>query len=273
MRPAERFPWPDGAQCAVALTFDVDAESLWIGRDPENAHRPGVLSQGAYSPKVAVPKILELLARYGIKGTFFIPGEDVDAWPDAPRQIDAAGHELGHHGYHHIRADTSKLDVEVDAFDRAFRAYEKAVGKRPVGFRSPSWDFTANTLRLLAERGFHYSTNMMDQVTPYIHPGTSIVELPVQWTLDDAPFFTFGLGERTRPIAPAAHAFQVWLEEFEGIYAWGGLFNLTMHPQMIGRPGRMLMLERLIQTISRYPNVWFATCLEIADWSRAQLGT
>lgn len=271
MKPYDAFPWPDGARVAVCLTFDVDAESLWIGRDPDNAQRPGVLSQGAYSPKVAVPKLLELLERYRIKGTFFIPGEDVNTWPDAAREIHAAGHELGHHGYHHIRAETSRLDLEVEAFDRAFAAFERAVGKRPVGFRSPSWDFTANTLRLLTERGFRYSTNMMDQVTPYIHPGTDIVELPVQWTLDDAPFFSFGLGERTRPIASAAQAYQVWSEEFEGIYAWGGLFNLTMHPQMIGRPGRIMMLERLIQSIQRYPKVWFATCGDVAEWARGQL--
>lgn len=261
--------WKDGARCAVCLTFDVDAESIWLGRDPANANRPGVLSQGTYSPKVAVPRILDLLARYGVRATFFIPGLDADNHPEMVRAIHAAGHEVGHHGYEHVQADPNRPDAEARALDRGSAALERLTGERPVGFRSPSWDFTASTLRLLDERGFRYSSNLMDDVLPYVHPGTGIVELPVQWVLDDAPFFLFGLGQRERPIQPASHALEIWQEEFRGLYEWGALFNLTLHPQLIGRPGRLLMLEELIRFVRGFPGVWFATCAEVAEWWRS----
>ena len=56
--------WPDEKRCAVALTFDFDAEEVWIADDAANEQRPGVLSQGTYGAKVAVPLIIELLAHH-----------------------------------------------------------------------------------------------------------------------------------------------------------------------------------------------------------------
>ena len=77
--------WPNGARGAVAFTFDFDAEEVWIADDPENANRPGVLSQGTYGAKVAVPLILELLARHGLRQTFFIPGRVAERHPHRVR--------------------------------------------------------------------------------------------------------------------------------------------------------------------------------------------
>jgi peptidoglycan/xylan/chitin deacetylase (PgdA/CDA1 family) len=107
----------------------------------------------------------------------------------------------------------------------------------------------------------------MSHFIPWRHEQHDIVELPVQWLLDDAPFFLFG-GGRPRPISSAENVFQAWTEEFRGIYRYGGLFNLTMHPQIIGRPGRLMMLERMIDFIKGFPDVWFATGSEVADYWR-----
>jgi hypothetical protein len=107
----------------------------------------------------------------------------------------------------------------------------------------------------------------MSDFVPWQHEGTNLIELPVQWLLDDAPFFLYG-GGRPRPISSAENVFQAWTEEFHGIYHHGGLFNLTMHPQVIGRPGRLLMLERFVTWVHRFPNVWFATGSEVADYWR-----
>lgn len=266
-----RIRWPNGARVAVALTFDFDAESIWLGRDPENARHPGVLSQGTYSPKVAVPAILELLAREDIRATFFIPGLDADAHPNAVRAIHAAGHEIAHHGYAHVRADPDDRAAERESLLRGSAVLERITGERPVGFRSPSWDFTGHTLELLVEQGVQYSSNFMDDVHPYLHPSTRIVELPVQWVLDDAPFFLFGLGSNARPIQPASHALEVWKEEFLGLLEWGAPYVLTMHPQLIGRPSRLRALAELVGFTRQHDGVWFATCREIADAARAQL--
>ena len=153
--------------------------------------------------------------------------------------------------------------------ERGLRAIEQTAGVRPIGYRSPSWEFSTNTLGLLAEYGFRYSSNLMDTFLPYRHPETEVMELPVQWILDDAPFFLFRPNGPSRPIQPAATAYQAWSEEFRGIYRFGGLFNLTMHPQLTGRPGRLLMLQQLIDYIRGFPDVWFATGSEIADYWRA----
>src|SRR5438093_3610831 len=152
---------PDGARIAVGLSFDVDAESTWLGRDPENARRPGVLSQGTYSPRVAVPKILELLEREKISATFFVPGLDADAHPDTVRAIHRAGHEIGHHGYEHVRADPNDPAGEERSFMRAIDTLTR-LAARPVGVRSPSSAFTDTTLEPLTRERFAYSSNFMD---------------------------------------------------------------------------------------------------------------
>ncbi len=265
-----RVTWPNGARIAVALSFDVDAESTWLGRDSENARRPGVLSQGSFSPRVAVPAILQLLARERLPATFFIPGLDADAHPDTVRAIQAAGHEIGHHGYEHVRADPNDPAGEQRSFMRAIESLTR-LAQRPVGFRSPSWDFTDKTLELLKREHFLYSSNFMDDLMPYLHPGTQLVELPVHWTLDDAPFFLFGLGVNTRPIQPASHALEIWKEEFAGLYELGAPYVLTLHPQFIGRPSRMRALAELIRFIKGHDRVWFAACREIAEVARTQL--
>ena len=111
----------------------------------------------------------------------------------------------------------------------------------------------------------------MDRLLPYVHDGSDIVELPVSWLLDDAPFFLFGLGANQRPIQPASHALEIWKEEFEGLYEIGAPYVLTLHPQLIGRPSRLRALAELIRFIKGREGVWFATGREIADVALAQL--
>lgn len=263
--------WPEGFQCAATLTFDLDGETLWLSRDPANKDRPGVLSQGVYGPKVAVPLILDLLARTGIRATFFVPGWVAEHYPDRVRAIHQAGHEVGHHGYLHEWLDPARPDVEEDVLRRGITALQDLIGERPVGYRSPAWELTGHTLPLIEKYGFIYSSNLMDDIRPYFHPGSGrVVELPTQWLLDDAPFFLFSVKPPNRPISPASHVREAWEEEFHGLYRQQGLFNLTMHPQLIGRPGRLLMLEQLIGTIRTHPGVWFATCRQVAEYWRAR---
>lgn len=268
---AEPGRWPNGARCAVVLSFDVDAETLWLIADPANAQRPGVLSMGHYGPVVGVPLIMDLLDRAGIRASFFVPGWTAEHYPEMMRALAAAGHDIGHHGWVHEAPTSLTREAERDVLERGLRAIEQTAGVRPVGYRSPSWEFSTNTLGLLADYGFHYSSNLMDTFLPYRHPGTAIIELPVQWILDDAPFFLFRPGGPSRPIQPAATALQAWQEEFAGIYEYGGLCVLTMHPQLSGRPGRVQMLERFIAGARAMPEpVWFATAAAVADHWRGR---
>lgn len=255
--------WPEGARGAAAFTFDFDAEEVWIGEDPENANRPGVLSQGTYGAKVGLPKVLEVLARTGVRATFFIPGRVAERHPGRIEEIVAAGHEVGHHGYTHT-SPTKLSPQEEEAELAKGKEILGSFGAEVVGYRSPSWDFSEHTLELIERHGFRYSSNLMDDLVPYRHEGSSIVEVPIQWILDDAPHFWFDGATWTKKISTTGEFRAIWEEEFLGIREAGGCAIFTMHPQIIGRPSRLAALEDFIGFVQGHEDVWLATCGEIA---------
>jgi peptidoglycan/xylan/chitin deacetylase (PgdA/CDA1 family) len=256
--------WPSGKRAAAALTFDFDAEEVWIGQDPANAGRPGVLSQGTYGAKVAVPLILELLHAHGVQATFFVPGRVAERHPERVRAILAAGHEVGHHGHTHTSPVALTPAAEEAELERG-GAVLRELGAEVVGYRSPGWDFSPVTLDLLERHGFLYSSNLMDDIRPYRHAGKRLVELPVQWILDDAPHFWFdGDASWTRGIAAPSAVREIWEAELAGIHRLGGSFVLTMHPQIIGRPSRLALLDGLIGHLKAHDDLWLAPCRELA---------
>lgn len=256
--------WPEGMRCAASFTFDFDAEEVWIGEDPANANKPGVLSQGTYGAKVGVPLILELLERYEIRATFFIPGRVAERHPHRVQEIVAAGHEIAHHGYRHISpARLTREDEEREL--RTGLEVLRTFGAEVVGYRSPSWDVSPSTEELLQAHGFTYSSNFMDDIKPYRREASSLVEIPVQWILDDAAHFWFDEARWTKKISTAEEVRSIWEGEFRGYRRLGGAYVLTMHPQIIGRPYRLEMLEALIETVQQPGDTWIATCREIAE--------
>jgi peptidoglycan-N-acetylglucosamine deacetylase len=255
--------WPDGKTCAASFTFDFDAEEAWIADDPANEHRPGVLSQGTYGAKVAVPLILDLLRDHGIAATFFVPGRVAERHPARVEQIVAAGHELAHHGYTHTSPTSLARDDEEHELVKGLEVL-RSFGADVVGYRSPGWDFSAHTEDLLEAHGFEYSSNFMDDLRPYRREGTSLVELPIQWILDDAAHFWFDGVAWTKKISTASEVREIWEGEFRGYQRLGGAFVLTMHPQVIGRPYRLEMLDAFMGFVRSHEEVWIATCREIA---------
>ncbi|HZD78880.1 MAG TPA: ribulose phosphate epimerase, partial [Actinomycetota bacterium] len=123
-------------------------------------------------------------------------------------------------------------------------------------------------IELLPRFGFTYSSNLMDDVRPYRHDRSDVIELPVHWVLDDAPHFWFDAGSWTKTIRTAAEVEALWEEEVAGIRALGGLAVVTMHPQVIGRPGRLAMLDRFLGWVRRLGDAWIAPCAEIAAHAR-----
>lgn len=259
--------WPNNARCAVMLTADFDAETLWLSRDPANVKRPGVLSQGIYGGVRGVPEILKVFRSYNLPATFFIPGWTAEKYADRVEAILADGHEIGHHGYLHEWTDPDKPDVERATFERALEALDKVAGIRPIGYRSPAGETSPSLIGLLKEHGFLYDSSLMTDVFPYRHvmpdgtPGP--VELPWHWSNDDAPFMMFAV-QTPRPLFTNDHIFQVWRDEFDAIHEWGGLYNLVLHPQFSGRPSRTMLLRRMIEYILSKPDVWIARGHEVA---------
>jgi peptidoglycan/xylan/chitin deacetylase (PgdA/CDA1 family) len=263
--------WPKGTQCAVSLTFDLDAESVWLSENPANADKPGVLSQGRYGPRVAVPLILSMLERHGFKATFFVPGKVAEDYPETLKTIANAGHELGVHGYTHVSPTKLSATEEEESIVRSREILEGFGGGKVVGYRSPSWEFSQHTLGFLTKHGFTYSSNYMDDIHPYLHPGTDVVELPIHWSLDDAPHFWFDEDTWNKKISTPSEVREIWDAEFEAIHKMRASFVLTMHPQIIGRPSRIKMLEEFVGFVKQHQGVWFATCSEVAEEARKSL--
>ena len=257
-------PWPDSATWGFVMSLDFDAEEVWIGEDAANAKRPGVLSQGSYGPKVAIPLLLDMLERLRFPATFFVPGKDAERHPDSVRAIVAAGHEVAHHGYTHRSPDQLSLEEEANELQKGKQILNE-LGADVVGYRSPSWDFSAATLKLLEEHGFLYSSNLMDEIRPYQHAAHDLVELPVHWILDDAPHFWFDAATWTKTIRLPSEVLELWKGEATGIRQLGGLVMLTVHPFIIGRPGRLTMLEEFLRWVQDHPDVWIATARQVAE--------
>lgn len=268
-----RVKWPNGARCAVALTFDFDAETLWLSRDPSNARRPGTLSQGVYGARVGVPMILQTLAEAGVPATFFIPGWTVENHTQRAEMILKAGHEIGHHSYSHAWPDPDAPERDIEEMERGLDSLKRVLGVVPKGYRSPAGETTDELVRQLAKHGFLYDSSMMGDVNPYrlAHPdgGRELVELPYHWSLDDAPFVLFSV-KTPRPIMTNSHIREIWQDEFREIHRWGGFYNLVMHPQLSGRPSRIALLREMIAFIQGFDDVWFARCGEIAEAWAAQ---
>lgn len=266
--------WPGGARCAVMLTFDFDAETLWLSRDADNAKRPGTLSMGTYGARVGVPKILELLAEKDVKASFFVPGWTVERHSARCEAILAGGHEIGHHGYLHEWIDPDDPEGEAAALDRGLESLQRVLGLRPVGYRSPAGETSPNMIKQLADRGFLYDSTLMDACSPYRHilpdgrPGP--IELPWHWSIDDAPFSLFSI-KTPRTMLPPDQILALWKAEFRELYRWGGLFDVVMHPQFIGRPNRLAMLRELIEFIQGFPDVWIAPGCEVARCAAEQM--
>lgn len=265
----------------VALTFDYDAYSVWIGS--VGATSPSMISRGEFGP-IAVRRILPLLQERKIKATFFIPGHTVLAFPKTVEDIAAGGHEIGHHGWVHENPVSTTADQERWIMDKGLEAIDKVVGQRPVGYRSPAWDNSPRTVPLLLEYGFTYESSLMgneydaywcrvgdewSKTDPWkFGKPVDLVELPVSWMLDDFPHFEVILGSNPGYTSPRA-VLQMWIDEFDYLYdrIGKGLFNVTMHPQTIGRGARMLILEGLIDHIQGKRGVTFGTLAEYtAKW-------
>ncbi len=262
--------WPESKKMAVVLSFDLDAESLWTARDAKNLERPVTLSQGEYGPRAGVPRILKLLKKYDLKATFFVTGWAMEKHPEAVESIVADGHEVGHHGYHHEWLDNVTLEEEKAIMAKGLSLIKDFTPERPAGYRSPSWEFTPHTIRLLKENGFKYTSNMMNDDLPYLHSldggEIPLVELPVSWIMDDAPYFLYSTRLVGRTITDPNHVYSIWEQEYSGFYDEGLCFVLTMHPQITGRPSRTAMLERLIRRMRSDPGVWFATGKDVAEF-------
>ncbi len=264
-----RYEWPDGNRCAVVLSFDVDAESGYVFREPRKAAQQlGEMEERAFGPRTGLPRILRLLEQERIRASFFVPGYTLAKYTDRIKAIQAAGHELGGHGNVHETLDQLDEYQETAVLEQQLELFQQHLSLRPVGYRSPSWELNVRTPALLKRYGFAYDSSLMGDDVPYEldTPAGRLIEVPVQWLLDDAPLYRHVYGA-TNAIADPDRVVRMWSREFKGLYEENGLFCLTMHPWISGRAGRVDALRELIAYIRTFSGVWWATCGEVAEWA------
>jgi peptidoglycan-N-acetylglucosamine deacetylase len=270
---------PPGKKIAVNLGTDFDAQCLWLGAF--NKPSPSYMSRGEFGAEVGVPRLLELYDRFNVTTSWFTPGHTVDTFPDACKRIRDAGHEFGHHGYYHENPTKISPDTEERLIDLALQTFDKQLGLRPTGYRSPYWDYSDSTLDLVEKFGFKYDSSLMGRdLVPYrprrwqvrweqgnvAGKASNVLEIPVSWYLDDFPPLAYVTG-----IQPGMQDTETIYRRWKDIFDYGyervenPVYVSCVHPQIIGQAHHMLWYERLIQYIASKDGVWFATCDQIAD--------
>jgi len=273
------------AKHIVCLTFDFDAMSGFIARGMTS---PTPVSRGEFGADVATPRLLALLKKYRIATSWYIPGHTLETYPARCREVFAAGHEIGHHGWTHVPPALLTRDKEEEGLMRANEQIKKLTGSYARGYRSPSWDLSPHSIELLLKHGFEYDSSMMgDDYTPYrVRQGdvielekpavfgktTRLIEMPISWTLDDYPHFEF---IRTKDwILPGLMNYNLvlenWINDFlymKKILKWG-VITYTFHPFVIGRAGRMLMLEKLIKKLKAEGAVFMTLEQAVAEYDK-----
>lgn len=262
--------WPNGAKVAVALSFDVDNATMALSQGNLDYE---VLSRGEYGAVDGLPRILRMLDRQKVPASFFIPAVSALLHPDMVPAIQNPGlHEIGIHGWIHERLPVLNDEKEEQRLlDQSLETLTKLMGKRPVGYRAPSWKFSKYTLAQIKKAGFLYDSSLMASDDAYEinldGQPTGLVELPIERIVDDAPYFGAADGSMPSPELVLG----VFQSEFDVAYDEGGLYVLTMHPHYTGHRSRVAMLEKLITHMKSKPGVWFATHEDIARHVKGML--
>lgn len=262
--------WPNGAKVAVLLSFDVDNETVaWWDGEPTISD----LSRGEYGSRVALRRVVDLLVKYDVPASFFIPALSLHLAPQMADEIKRLPrHEFAVHGWIHERNTRVPADKEREMVINSINMLSELTGEIPVGYRAPSWNFSAATPQIIKDMNFLYESSMMADDRPYElvinGQASGIVELPVEWILDDAPL----LNPKGNSYANPRQLLEVLKDEFDVAYQEGTMFLMTMHPHISGHRSRIVALEELIKYMKLKEGVWFATHKEAAEYVKTQAG-
>ena len=270
------FEWPAGKSAAAIITVDMDAESGVLYTHPETASQLDVMVHQSYDVRTGIYRLLRTFAERSIRVTAFVPGFAIDRWPDVVRDIVSEGHELGHHGYLHEYLAGIDRDTEEGILLRGMDSIARITGKPPLGYRAPGFKINRCTPELLAKHGFLYDSSLQDFDIPYSlatapeSTAPAIIELPVQWMLDDFAYYVHL--PRIRPglgIESSTKVFEIWKAELDALVSEGGCFNLTLHPFLGGRASRSRMVDDMIQYMQSIDELWIAPAVEIAKHAQS----
>ena len=264
--------WPDGNRCAACFTFDLDAEWVFMGNDPSVADKPRIKSQGEYVwNSNIIPRILDKLDEFRVKSTFFVVAQNAINHPDVVGEIADRGHEVATHGWKHEKVDHLPYEEEKALRVKMIKALEDVTGVRPVGNRVAGGEIGPNTHDILKELGFLYDSSMRGCDLPY-KLDNGLVIVPSYYEMDDFHLFAdypMG-GYKARMMSPET-GYEIWTNAFKGYYGYGLCWTSMFHPQIIGKPGNMMLLDRLLRFMKKPKGVWFANAKQVAEhWNKVR---
>jgi len=266
-------PWPHNSRVAVCLSWDVDGEAAQYVRFADRARgQLSELHQRLYGPQVGVWKVLDLLERHSVPGTFYMPAYTARQHPDVIRAFVRAGHPVGLHGYLHQALDTMSPEEEEADLVRSQGVLADMLGYRPTLYRAPSWELNRRSPEILKRHGVRSDSSLMDDERPYWLDTAAgpLLQIPIHWLLDDAEHWGHTRANRDKAIADPDTVFRLWSTEFDGYYASGGCYVLTLHPFISGRWAYMAVVDRLVRHIRQFPGVWWTTLEEVTAWAESQ---
>lgn len=269
----EKPLWPEQKKCAAMITLNLNAELFWLQLDPSCVNMPKTLSLGQYGMTRGIDRVLKVLKERGLTATFFTPGWVAEHYSDKLKEIAEQGHEIATLGYYHENMALLTEEEQERAIQKSISAIKKVCGIMPRGFRAPEGELTMETLRIAKRNGMYYSSNLCDDDRPYwndLGQGDSILEIPIHWVNYDLPYFAFNY----RPAFPAGQGrianytgvLQNWKDEFTGCYEYGLCYVLQLDPAAIGAPGRIGLLEELLDYIAGFDGVWWSTGEEMYQY-------
>ena len=265
-------PWPGGARCAVAITFDCDSDSFVHVSLPDRAHRLVCTTSWARYDDVAIPRLVEIFRRFDLHQTFFFPAWCMERYPNLVETVAGGGHEVGLHGYLHELANTLSQEKEKELLYRGIDVTKRVIGHAPTGWRAPLYSFSENTADLIAEAGFLYDSSLMGDDIPYMLRSASgeVVELPLQDASDDWPQYADNWDfDFHAPIRPPEKGIETFRAEFDAAWEHRGMWISVWHPFVSGRLSRSIQVANLIEYMQRKGGVWFATLHEMAAHIKA----
>lgn len=271
---ANPIAWPHGARCAVALTFDMDADSILHLEHADAHQRVSAASMLRYGPEIGVPRILATYRKFDIKQTFFIPAWCIEQYPRTVELILEDGHEIAHHGYLHENPVGQSREEQAYWLRRGIEVIEKHTGQRPRGWRAPLYNFSDASADLLIAEGFSYDASLMSDDIPFLIQTASgqLIELPSHWGLDDWPPYVHSLDlDYVMPVRGPKEAVAGFRAEFDAAWEYGGLWVSVWHPFVSGRLARWHEVEQLLHYMVEKGDVWFAPMESIAAHVRQSI--
>ena len=273
IKNGERIIWPNGSKIAVMLTFEFEAETLRMSQLARQGRKPGAgeLEQGRYGANEGIWRCLRMLDTNNIKSTFFIPGYVIERYKEIVKEINLRGHEIAYHGYMHEPDRDTSREEEEEKMEQAEILIKEITGRRPVGYRAPHSTLHKDAFDLMTKRNYLYSSNLRDCDWAYLHKFANrkpLVEIPTDVILDDFTYYYYSLDIEPGHRVPFTNQEFVTMlkEEFDALALENDkVLCIKLHPQLIGRPGRIKILSDFVGYMKQH-GAWITTCENVAKY-------